>query len=260
MDGARRTGDNIEIPGRYQFDAFHSRIPLQRFWHRAKFEVVEAFLPPAKGDRCLDIGCGSGVLADYLARTASFVLAVDGNPAAIDFARERFGRPGLEFRLGLVDEWFGDPGTFDKIYIFEVIEHVTCAQVEVLLERASSLLKPGGGVLITTPNYASLWPLLERAMDVLRLAPRLRDSQHVNRLNSAKFAALVAGSSDGLKMTRLTTIHRTAPWLSFVSPSFAHRLLRLELGRGRGWGCDIVARLDKTRLAAEDRFPPSNHP
>ncbi len=59
-------------------------------------------LAPASGEHVLDIGCGTGLLADYIAaRTGltGYVLGIDPLPLRIALAQTKT-RPGLEFRVG----------------------------------------------------------------------------------------------------------------------------------------------------------------
>ncbi len=55
-----------------------------------------------------------------------------------------------------------DDRTFDVVTIIELVEHLHDAEALELLEEASRVTAPGGRLILTTPNYASIWPLLER--------------------------------------------------------------------------------------------------
>src|SRR5262245_8009889 len=68
--------------------AFDRRLPLY------------AYLEPLlTGRRVLEIGCGTGAGADYLAaRSAARVLSVDTDPSVVERARLRYRRSNLELR------------------------------------------------------------------------------------------------------------------------------------------------------------------
>lgn len=54
--------------------------------------------PKALGDRVVDLGCGSGILAERLSTAGYQVLGIDYSPAMLALARQR--APRAEFRLG----------------------------------------------------------------------------------------------------------------------------------------------------------------
>src|SRR5262245_22294937 len=66
-----------------------------------------AYLEPLlAGRRVLEVGCGTGAGADYLAaRGAARVVSIDDDPSLVERARARYRRPNLEFRTvrGLTD-------------------------------------------------------------------------------------------------------------------------------------------------------------
>jgi 2-polyprenyl-3-methyl-5-hydroxy-6-metoxy-1,4-benzoquinol methylase len=119
-DLLRREGDAIHISGDYQARALKSDRAAQRFWHEAKFRLIERVAMPGKRDRVLDAGCGSGTISYFLSSYAGNVTGIDSNPSAIDYARDAFKAVNLQFRLGQFDDLKGDK-SFDKIYCIEVI-------------------------------------------------------------------------------------------------------------------------------------------
>lgn len=223
---SRRTGDAVAIPGDYQARALHEGFVVQRFWHALKFGLIECALPPRAGARVLDVGCGSGVIADYLAARVERVDAVDANPAAIEYARSAFTKPNLHFHRGYVDELAFAEETFDQAYCLEVIEHIYEPQVRVLLAKLARLLKPGGRLLVTTPNYHSLWPLIEWGLDAFKLAPRMKDHQHVLKLTRARLRAV--GQAAGLEEACIGRFCGLAPFTSVLSWRLASAVNRLE--------------------------------
>lgn len=243
----RRTGDTIEIPGGYQFDALESGNAVQRFWHHNKKLVVEQFLKPQADDFVLDVGCGSGVISAVLAENAGRVIGVDGNADAIRFARQQFNAPNLAFQEGLVDENF-DPGApVDKIYCLEVIEHIYFDQGRAMLENFYNMLKPGGAVFLTTPNYRSFWPVIEWLMDRLRLAPQMADHQHVALYHGRLLRELAANTGFEVETIAMTSF--AAPWLAPLSWNLALRTHDIETGSPLP-GSILVAVFRKSEQAA----------
>jgi len=227
VEKQKRTGDTIQTPGDYQYKALTSGNAVQRFWHESKQRVITKLLPPQPTDFILDVGCGSGVIADYLGKSGAKVLGIDGNEDAIRFAQNTFTAPNVEYRQGLVDDLFKCDTPPDKIYCLEVIEHIYFEQGRTMLENFKNLLKPGGFIFLTTPNYHSLWPLIEWAMGKFSSAARMDEVQHVAHYNSNYLAKMIAEA--GLELVSLSSMCFAAPWLSPVSHSVAIGLENLEM-------------------------------
>lgn len=104
----------------------------------------------AAGKQVLDVACGTGygsrILLDAGARR---VLGVDICPEAIAYARDRYGAPGLDFRVGDAAD-LSPYGQFDLIVSFETIEHTDDGAACVA--QAARALKGDGEYLLSTPN------------------------------------------------------------------------------------------------------------
>lgn len=221
-----RTGDEVAIPGDYQHKARLHGPVVQRFWHAEKERVIRKYSLPRDGERVLDVGCGSGVISDVLAACGGTVTAIDGSEAAIAYARRTFKRPNLEFRRSLVEEIDIPPASLDRVYCLELVEHLYAEQVNGLMLRLARLTRQGGTLLLTTPNYRGVWPLLEKALDTLRLVPRLQGDQHVTRFNADTMRALMGAT--GWRVETLTTFSTVAPFLSVLGWTLAERVAAME--------------------------------
>src|SRR5262249_61178441 len=91
-----REGDAIQISGDYQARALKSDRAAQRFWHEAKFRLIERVAIPSKRERVLDAGCGSGTISQFLSLHAGEVIGVDSNPEAVSFASSTYDSPNLQ--------------------------------------------------------------------------------------------------------------------------------------------------------------------
>ncbi len=235
----RRTGDTVTIDGGYQYRALTSGNAVQRFWHAAKQQAILTLLPPAPGDSALDIGCGSGVISDLLARGGADVLAVDGSPDAIAFARRQFPSPRIEFRQGLVDEHFQVDRPVTSAYCLELVEHIHLPQVRALLGHLKAVMAPGGRLFLTTPNYHSAWPMIEWVMDRTGAAPELAGSQHVEHFHPAKLRRVLTDA--GFVVDTLTTMCGGPPWVAPLSWRLAERWQVAELRSRWHLGSILVA-------------------
>lgn len=173
----------------------------------------------------LDAGCGSGTISHFFSLHAGEVVGIDSNPSAIDYARETFKAPNLQFRLGQFDNLKSDK-PFDKIYCIEVIEHLYEQQVADVLNLFYKLTNPGGHLFLTTPNYRSAWPLIEWFLDRFELVATLDEAQHVSRFSKRKLSTLCEGS--GWRVSHIGAFNGVAPFVAPISRSLALRIEEIE--------------------------------
>ncbi len=239
----RRTGDTIEIQGDYQYRAATSGHPVQRFWHKTKTLTIAELLPPGSQDFVIDAGCGSGVVSSFLGEFGATVLGVDGSRCAIEFATSQFGSQNVSFREALVDETLVIGKPANKIYCLEVIEHIYREQALSMLRVFHDLLDCGGKVFLTTPNYRSLWPLIEWGLDRFSGAAQLDGDQHVTHYNSRSLSA-VCGEA-GFQLDKVVTVACMAPWIAPISWNLAVRMHRAEIRSSTLVGSIIACTLSK---------------
>ena len=99
--------------------------------------------------RILDVGCAQGTLALLLAEAGHRVTAVDLRREFLDYARSRHERGDICFVQGNALE-LNLPGPFDLVFANQILEHLV-HPVE-LVRGLAAMLKPGGRLVVTTPN------------------------------------------------------------------------------------------------------------
>ncbi|PIN96077.1 hypothetical protein COU39_02655 [Candidatus Micrarchaeota archaeon CG10_big_fil_rev_8_21_14_0_10_60_32] len=113
---------------------------------------LERTLAFVKGKRVLDVGCWTGEYTAEIARKSKGeVIGVDVLPSAVAKARKR--QPRLRFEVRDVLRKPFPPNSFDCITFLEVIEHVD--NPAGYLRAFHRMLKPGGILVISTPNAGS---------------------------------------------------------------------------------------------------------
>lgn len=100
------------------------------------------------GDRVLDVGTGTGVLASWLARLGVDVVTYERNPEFADVARENMQLAGVADR---VDVTTGDvTAVLDELGGFDGLTLDT-EDAPTIVDRAGNLLHPGGVAGIYSP-------------------------------------------------------------------------------------------------------------
>ena len=100
----------------------------------------------------LDIGCGTGLNANFLKEKGYEIYGIDVSKIAID----KFNKKGFKGKImDISQELEFEENFFDVIFASEVIEHVS--YTEGFLKEIKRVLKPGGILYLSTPN-SSFWP------------------------------------------------------------------------------------------------------
>jgi SAM-dependent methyltransferase len=134
--------------------------------HLKRYEFAAPF---CRGGEVLDAGCGVGYGSAYLGGVARRVVGVDRDEQAIAYARERYARPNVEFRVGDVLRLdFGD-AELDTVCSFETIEHVDDA--DAFLAETARVLRPGGVLVVSTPRAEETTAAPENPFHRLELSP-----------------------------------------------------------------------------------------
>ena len=99
--------------------------------------------------KALDLGCGLGNYAIWMAQQGFEVTGIDISPTAIEMATQRSAGQSVKVNFMSAD-LTGDihlPGTFDFIYDWEVLHHVFPEKRDNYAANVSRLLNPGGKYL-----------------------------------------------------------------------------------------------------------------
>ena len=138
---------------------------------RRRVETVLDYLDPRPGDRVLDCGCGLGWFLKVLDEvTPCRLTGIDNDMVRLRRARAEMS-PGVSLALGSVTRLPYDDGTFDKVILSEVLEHIE--DDSSALREVVRVVKPGGTLAITVPNhdYPFLWDPINWTRERLRLTP-----------------------------------------------------------------------------------------
>lgn len=135
----------------YDSRAFHSRIPLQRWWQRRRYDIILDFI----GDRLrvLDAGCGSTQIMNGAPQT----LGMDIQRRKLRFMR----RPGRRLVNASTYALPFQDKAFEVVISSQVIEHIP--ESDDIFNELDRVLEPGGVLILGTPDYGRWqWPVIER--------------------------------------------------------------------------------------------------
>lgn len=119
-----------------------------------RFLVAEVSdLPPG---RALDLACGEGRNAVWLAQLGWQVVGVDFSSVAIAKARDRAAREDHDVELICADllDYEPEPGRFDLVFVLYL--QLPAEQRKLVLARASRAIAPGGTFLLVGHDLLNL--------------------------------------------------------------------------------------------------------
>jgi len=117
---------------------------MRRYWHMVDGNATIDRVG-LKG-RVLDVGAGQGQNVEYLIRHGYETVGLEPNPLAARVCAEK----GLPVLCGTLDSVSLEAETFDTVILSQVIEHLVDPRRS--LDLVNRLLRPGGTVIIFTPN------------------------------------------------------------------------------------------------------------
>lgn len=126
--------------------------------HEQIADRLQLLRPPTTKIRVLDLGAGEGALSQRLVDLGYEVLAADINQDDFKCMEAEFLQVDFNNDQEVEELTKQYKDSFDIVLGVEVIEHVENPWEYVRL--LESLLKPGGHILITTPNIASWYSRL----------------------------------------------------------------------------------------------------
>lgn len=144
-----------------RYDQLWTHTATGRAQRQAVWKVLETLFRP--GDRVLDLGCGTGEDALWLARRDLYVHAVDAAPHMIRLVRERAAaeRLSLETTVLAAEELKRLPGeaSFDgALADFGVLNCVE--DLRALAMNLARLIRPGGKLVVVPIGRFCLWEAL----------------------------------------------------------------------------------------------------
>ena len=124
-------------------------------WGRTYRHYLRHWLPAAADAKIADLACGNGWLL-HLLRSQAYVnlTGVDISPEQVRLSRQTGVAVSEEHVMPFLAR---HEGIFDLITAIDLVEHLTKAEVLQFLDACCGALRPGGRLILQTPNAESPW-------------------------------------------------------------------------------------------------------
>ena len=173
--------------------------PISR---RAREGWLDRFESYRETNRFLDVGCDIGLLLDQARARGWETYGTEFTDEAVTICRDN----GHCLHAGLLCEADLEPESFDVVVYTEVIEHINNQRDE--FARVFELLRPGGVLYITTPNFDSLsrrvlgdrWTVIDYPEHLVYFTPKT-----LRRFMASAGFEEVHLESSGVSVSRLTS-------------------------------------------------------
>ena len=227
--------DEKEITAYYKSENYisHSDISkgfINSLYHKvrkrtliSKKKLIETHSGTGNG-KILDVGCGTGAFLHTMQTAGWQITGLEPDEVARAKAEQLYGLhiqdAGMLFRL--------QPGTFDSITLWHVLEHVH--DLHKYVDQLKKLLKPNGRLFIAVPNYTSYDQIIYKAYwaayDVPRHLYHFSPDAMISLLlrHELKLKSLKPMLFDSFYVSMLSEKYKTgknnlvkALWVGFVS-------------------------------------------
>lgn len=135
--------------------------------------IVKNFRHPCS---VLDIGCGGGLLTNYLAQKGHLVTGIDLSESSLSVARNLDKTKSVDYRLANAYQLPFQDKRFDVVCAMDILEHVE--DPALLIQEASRVLKKGGLFFFHTFNR-NIWSYFLVIKGVDWCFPNAPEKMHV---------------------------------------------------------------------------------
>jgi len=147
------------------WDASYEKLPLTYAPESVQFkDIFHEYLP--QGGSCFEIGCYPGIFLTYLGKNFNYkVSGVDLTPYVLTRLPQHLAKNGVQlgafYKENISD--FSLSQQFDIVCSFGFIEHFV--NFEEIIQKHIDLVKPGGTVIMSCPNFRGLQRLFHATLD-----------------------------------------------------------------------------------------------
>lgn len=211
-------------------------IAEENYWFRRHEVVYLDLLDHCAGAVVVDAGFGEGYGADLISRTAAHVIGVDYDASAAAHVARRY--PSVSVLRGNLVTLPLASSSIDAVVNFQVIEHLW--DQKQFLDECFRVLKPGGKLLISTPNRITFSPGLDTPLNPF----------HTRELSAAEMTELLTDSL--FEVESMTGVHH-GPRLRELDRKHGGSIIDAQIERalaGEPWPAELTA--DVAAISTDD--------
>lgn len=146
------------------FDEFADQGEYDVLGERGYARLLAVFnesIKPREGQRCVDLGCGTGAFTRRLRAFGLDLMGVDISPRSVE--RAQSSQDGIRYEVGDITATGLADGSFDVAALSGVLHHITASADRIrAMREAWRILRPGGRLFAFDPNAHSPSMLLYR--------------------------------------------------------------------------------------------------
>ncbi|WP_227983465.1 class I SAM-dependent methyltransferase [Nocardia spumae] len=216
-------------------------IAEENYWFRRHEIVYARLLERCTGATVLEAGSGEGYGANMIADVATAVIGLDYDTSAVAHVRAVY--PRVEMIQGNLAELPLEDATVDVVVNFQVVEHLW-DQAQFLRE-CLRVLRPGGELLISTPNRITFSPGRDTPLNPF----------HTRELNATELAELLEQA--GFRVDVMAGVHH-GPALRALDERWGGSFIDAQIERalaGEPWPAELTAAVAGVRTDDFDLRP-----
>jgi SAM-dependent methyltransferase len=152
-----------ELEAFYSAARYHATADAaaRRRYFAARLRQIERLVP--RRGRILDVGCAQGLFLEVARAEGWDTAGIDLDRKGVEAARAR----GLDVHQGELQPGGFPPQSFDVVTLFDLLEHVR--DPRGLVAACREVLRPGGFLVVTTPDVSGLVPRVTYGLFALTL-------------------------------------------------------------------------------------------
>jgi SAM-dependent methyltransferase len=198
-------------------------------YHSGKYilNYINRHVKLGRLESVLDFGCGPGHLIEHLLKIVGRgkVFGIDYSKEAVEQVNHNFSKHKSFAKAVWADSMpssFAD-NSMDMVISIEVIEHLDDKQLEGVFKEIYRILKPGGFVIITTPNEEDLQANKTICPECGSIFHRW---QHVRTWSAESLEAYLSSAGFKTRLVNATFFQSTTDHIITTIIKIKHLLLR----------------------------------
>ena len=121
-------------------------------FNQTQAEFISEYIE--NNDLILELGCGTGALANYISEKCQSIVAIDNDQSMVTAAIEKY--PEIDFRTLDINEISEVVGKYNVIYsIGNTLSYLTISELKILCQNVFNMLETGGRWIYQGVNWDS---------------------------------------------------------------------------------------------------------